>query len=193
MDAVAAPAWGAISAAGIDRIRRRRTVIPGSTTVTSTRRSVPIGIVLSILPSIDLDHGEVTLNVRPTLSRQVSSVQDPGSAILNSTLDESLRFTNEVPVVEVRELDSVMKLQSGSVMVIGGLMEDASRNVDTGTPFLGEVPWVGNLFKNTLKENDKRELIIFIKATIVSPTGSYDPADQSVYKKFTKDPRPLAF
>lgn len=172
-------------------------IVPGSTTVNSTRRSVPIGIIMSILPSVNLDKSEITLNVRPTLSRQVSSVTDPGSAVANSILlatdPNAETFTNEVPVVEVRELDSVMKVKSGGVMILGGLMEDVSVNTDTGVPWVSEVPFIGNAFKSTSKETRKKELIIFIKASIVSPDGSVAPADRVIYDKFTDDPRPLMF
>ncbi|MCI5049276.1 MAG: secretin N-terminal domain-containing protein [Rickettsiales bacterium] len=173
------------------------TVIPGTTTVESTRRSVPIGIILSILPSINLDRSEVTLSVRPTLSRQVSTVTDPGSAVANSILTatdpNAEGFTNEVPVVEVRELDSVMKVRSGGVMIIGGLMEDVNTNVDEGVPWVSEVPFIGNAFKRTNKVTQKRELIILIKASIVGPDGHYAPADRTIYDKFSDDPRPLMF
>lgn len=168
-------------------------LIPGSTSIESTRRSVPIGIILNILPSINIERNLVTLSVRPTLSRQVDTVQDPGSALLNNDLAVDQQFVNQVPVVEVRELDSVMKLRSGSVMVIGGLMEDVTRNDDEGVPFVSNIPWVGNAFKSTLKTTNKRELIIFIKATIINSSGSYQPADRTIYEKFTDDPRPLVF
>lgn len=165
------------------------TILPGQTTVTSTRRSVPIGIVMSLLPSVNLDKNEVTLSVRPTLSRQVDTVEDPGSALLRDSLGTNSTFVNQVPVIEVRELDSVMKLKSGSVMVIGGLMEDVTQNTDEGVPGISSVPWIGNAFKNTAKADQKKELIILIKATIVNPTGNYDPADRTIYNKFTDDPR----
>ena len=168
-------------------------VIPGTTSVETTRRSVPIGIVLNILPSINLERGEVTLNVRPTLTRQTSSVSDPGSAIINADLPSDQQFVNEIPIIEVRELDSVMKLKSGNVMVIGGLMEEISNNVDTGVPGISSVPWIGNAFKNVSKDNGKRELIIFIKATIVSADGNHHQADQQLYEKFSDDHRPLSF
>lgn len=168
-------------------------LVPGSTTVETTRRSVPIGIVLNIMPSVNLDQGEVTLNVRPTLTRQTSSVSDPGSAIVNADLPADQRFINEIPIIEVRELDSVMKLKSGNVMVIGGLMEEINNNVDNGLPAFSSVPWLGNAFKSTNKTSGKRELIIFIKATIVSTNGNHHEADKQLYEKFSDDHRPLSF
>jgi general secretion pathway protein D len=152
-------------------------VTPGTTTCEPA--SVPIGIILSILPSINLDKQEVTLNVRPTLTRKVDEVENPAQA------------DSFYPVIEVRELDSVMKVSSGGVMVIGGLMEDVSRNISSGVPGVGEVPLLGNLFKSRAEDASKRELIIFIKATIVNPDGSSHEIDRKVYNKFITDPRPL--
>ena len=156
---------------------------------TTTRSSIPIGIILSILPSINLKTGEVTLNVRPTLSRQVSSVQDPGTAI--AAQQAGITIDNQVPIVEVRELDSIMKIKSGGVMIIGGLMEQGATLDNNGVPLASDIPWIGNAFKSREEVIGNRELIIFIKATIVNPGGSYQPADKSIYEKFTTDPRPL--
>jgi MSHA biogenesis protein MshL len=152
-------------------------VTPGTTTCDAN--SVPIGIILSILPSINLDKQEVTLNVRPTLTRKVDEVENPAQA------------DSVYPVIEVRELDSVMKVASGGVMVIGGLMEDVSRNVSSGVPGASELPLLGNLFKSRAEDASKRELIIFIKATIVNPDGSAHDVDRRIYNKFVTDPRPL--
>ncbi len=167
----------------------------GQLTVETERRSIPIGIILTILPSINLEHNEVTLSVRPTLTRQVDEVVDPGSAFAAEILipNPDQRFTNTVPIVEVRELDSIMRLRSGQVMVIGGLMEQANTNIDNGVPFLAGIPFLGNAFKGVDKTSRNRELVIFIRATIVSPQGYYDEADKRVYQKFTDDPRPIAF
>jgi general secretion pathway protein D len=167
----------------------------GQLSVQTERRSIPIGIILNILPSVNLESNEVTLSVRPTLTRQVGSVVDPGAAFASRILidDPNERFVNTVPIVEVRELDSIMRLRSGQVMVIGGLMEQASVNDDSGVPFLSGVPFVGNLFKGVDKQGTNRELVIFVRASIVSSEGNYDEADKRLYQKFTKDPRPIAF
>ncbi len=160
-------------------------------TVDSTVKTVPIGIILNLQPSVNTETGEITLVVRPTLSRITSFVEDPAVAFIAAQNNRTI--TNKVPVVEVRELDSILKLKSGQVMVIGGLMQNTASNKDRGLPGVSEVPWIGNLFKSVNKEEKTQELIIFIRATLVSPNGSAAPADKSLYKEFTKDPRPLKF
>ncbi len=160
-------------------------------TVDSTVKTVPVGIILALQPSVDTETGEITLVVRPTLSRITGFVQDPAVSFLASQGGQDI--VNEVPVVEVREMDSILKLKSGEVMVIGGLMQNTSANTDVGVPGASEVPWIGNLFKSVKKEDSTQELIIFIRATLVNSKGNTTTADRELYKEFTKDPRPLKF
>jgi general secretion pathway protein D len=160
-------------------------------TVDSTIRSIPIGIILNIQPSIDVENSEITLNVRPTLSRQVATVQDPAVEI--AIADANVQVNNDIPVIEVRELDSILKVKSGGVMVIGGLMEERVINNDNGLPGLSGLPLLGNAFKNVDKTTEVTELVIFIRATIVGRNGNTFDADRNIYDKFINDPRPLVF
>ncbi|MBV8939737.1 MAG: type II and III secretion system protein, partial [Alphaproteobacteria bacterium] len=165
-------------------------------TVNSAIQTVPIGIILSMQPSINLDTNEITLNVRPTLSSIVNFVSDPATAFLVAQAKaqgSNIDISNQVPIVQVRELDSILKLKSGQVMVIGGLMEDKSVNTDSGIPYAMDVPVLGNLFRGVNRTNNTQELVIFIRATIVDTNGDAQPADKAVYEKFTNDPRPLNF
>jgi general secretion pathway protein D len=175
----------------IDKQTNNGTTTTTDTTVTSTPHTIPIGIIMSLQPSINVDTNEVTLSVRPTLSSLVSTVPDPAVAYLAQTSNVNLQ--SNVPIVEVRELDSILKLKSGQVMVIGGLMKQNSDNTDAGMPGLSSIPVVGNFFKGVSKKNSNSELIIFIKATIVGSTGNAHPADRTIYEKFSDDPRPLTF
>lgn len=159
------------------------------------RQTVPLGIILSILPSINLDTQEITLNVRPTLTRQVDTATNPQTGFLKSIAADAEAAAQIpdiiIPVIESREIDSITKVKSGGVMIIGGLMEDVSRNTEEGVPGAAEIPLFGNLFKSRSEDTLKRELIIFIKATIVNPDGSASKVDRKIYNKFTNDPRPL--
>ncbi len=177
---------------------------PAKVEVTSTPLTAPVGIVLTLQPSINRETNEVTLSVRPTLSKSTKLVKDPGFEVgkaqaaaqldadspILATLDN---IESNIPQLEVRELDSIMKVKSGQVMVIGGLLEDKLVNADAGVPGLGEIPYFGNLFKSVDKTTTKKELVIMIRATIVGSHGYVDKADKGVYKKFMTDPRPLEF
>lgn len=166
-------------------------------TLNSTPHTVPIGIILTLQPTVNSETNEITLSVRPTLSRVTGQVTDPAVAF---TLAQAAAagiavdgISSTLPVIEVRELDSILKLKSGQVMVIGGLMENRADNTDTGVPYAQDVPVLGHLFKGTDKSSNLKELIIFIRATIVNTGGNAAPADKNVYEKFNYDPRPLKF
>jgi len=177
---------------------------PPKVDITSTPMEQPIGIVLNLQPSINSETQEVTLSVRPTITRLVKFVADPGYEVAkataiamlgaNSTPGLALASTHsDNPQVETKELDSIVKIKSGQTLVIGGLLEDKIINNDAGVPYASEVPLFGNLFKAVDKRNSKKELVIFIRATIVGSNGSADPYDKGVYEKFIQDPRPLKF
>lgn len=158
--------------------------------VSSTPRTVPLGVILTLQPSINLDTNEITMNVRPTLTRQKGTVSDPAVAL--QAAKQGVALSSDIPVIEVRELDSILKIKSGQVMVIGGLMEERVANTDSGVPYLSKMPFAGNLFKKSEKISEVVETVIFIKATIV-PGFGVDPADKKLYRKFTNDRRPLTF
>lgn len=168
--------------------------VPTPGTAECTPNSVPIGIILNILPSINMDSQEVTLSVRPTLTRKVGDAVNPQQAIIaqiNGDTYDPTGVQQTTPIIEVRELDSVMKVRSGGVMVIGGLMEDGSTTDNEGVPGISDLPIIGSAFKSRSETYGKRELIIFIKATIVNSDGNAHPVDRAVVDRFTTDPRPF--
>lgn len=180
------------------------TTTQGTVTANSERQVEPVGIILNLQPSINTDTNEITLGVRPTLKRFVKYVDDPGFKInlalalqaypADSDVGRALSSTvSQVPQIETRELDSIVKVKSGQTLVIGGLLEDKITNFDGGVPYASEVPFFGNLFKSVDKKNSKKELVIFIRATIIGSNGSADPYDKGIYEKFIQDPRPLKF
>lgn len=177
--------------------RQENTDTNGATNVTSsvesTLNTVPIGVIMTLQPSIDMDAKEITMNIRPTISRITSFVNDPGVELSAKQIDPTSTITSQVPIVEVREMDSVLKIHSGDIMVIGGLMEEHVVNNDVGVPYISRVPFLGNAFKSVEKTTDVVETVIFLKASIVPTTGSVGKHDKHFYKTFTRDPEPLTF
>lgn len=179
----------------LDAQEREDQLVAGGITktlnISSQVNTIPIGVVLNLQPSIDPDTDEITMNIRPTLSRIRSEVDDPGVTIL-AARNNVQNVRSSIPIVEVRELDSVLKIKSGQIMVIGGLMEERSTNDETGIPVLGTLPVFGKLFKGVAKDSEVVETVIFIKATVV-PGYGVSKEDQRLYRNFVRDPRPLAF
>lgn len=161
----------------------------------SSIKTVPIGLMLYVHPTIRPD-GRIIMTLRPTISQIIQEVADPAVGIASSQKVQSL-----VPEVQVRELDTLLSMNSGETIMVGGFMQEVSSNEQDGIPEAQDVPVVGGLFKG--KSNDRKitELVIFLRAIIIEnekavplyePTG-VTPADQTTYQTFTKDPRPLNF
>ncbi|MDX1609655.1 MAG: pilus (MSHA type) biogenesis protein MshL [Halofilum sp. (in: g-proteobacteria)] len=123
--------------------------------------TVPIGLVMTVTPHID-SHDEVLLNVRPTVSRILGFVNDPNPDLAAAGVE------NEIPEIQVREMESLLRVHSGQVAVIGGLMQDSINQTRREVPGLGRLPLLGNLFSFRDDTVEKTELIIFLRPTVVN-------------------------
>ena len=157
---------------------------------TSTPHTVPVGLVMTVQPSIDAEHGRVSMTLRPTISRIVSEVDDPSIGLNAAQAGVTNPVQSQIPVLAVREMDSVIRLHSGEVAVMGGLMQDSSINQDQGIPPFDSMPVVGTLAKSRDNEGTTTELVILLRATIADAPQA-DSADSDLYEHFGKDPRPL--
>jgi len=140
-------------------------------TYTSNLNSVPVGFVMTVTPQV-AESGEVTLNVRPTISRVVREIIDPNPALLTATPP----IVNRIPVVQSRELESVLRVQSGEIAVLGGLMQDASNDGEDAVPGLSRIPLLGEAFKQKQQTRSKTELVVFLRPVVVgdaSLNGDY--------------------
>jgi MSHA biogenesis protein MshL len=160
-----------------------------NTTINSEIKSVPEGIIINVHPTVDPDTNRVTMNLRPSVTRVVGQVADPSVAFVTAQAGIT-DITNNIPVVAVREMDSVVQMQSGETIIMGGLMQDSNQSSQTGVPVLGEIPVVGALFRNQGDMTKKTELVIMIKATVITPRP--DETDKKIYKTFGADRRPIA-
>lgn len=129
-------------------------------TFSSTIHTVPVGFVMTVTPQIG-DNNQVTLNVRPTISRIVGTVLDPNPSLRQENIE------NQVPIIQVREMESILKVDSGEIAVLGGLMQDSLEQNTTGLPGISRLPGIRNLFSNRSDTSKKTELIIFIRPVVV--------------------------
>lgn len=143
------------------------TTAAGQVTYETEVQTVPVGFTMSVTPFVS-DNGTVTLNVRPTLSRLVGQVADPNPALQNSDV-QSL-----IPVIQEKEMSSVLRLQDRQVAVIGGLIEDSNSNNKSGLPGVSDVPYFGDLFSMRDDQSKKSELVIFIRPIIIDNPDVYN-------------------
>jgi general secretion pathway protein D len=133
--------------------------------ITTIARTVPIGLVMSLTPQIN-EAGSVSLTVRPTVTSQVDTALDPNPL---------LTVPNRVPVVEIREIESVLQLSSGQTAILGGLIKDDVRRNRDQIPGLGNTR-AGDLFAYRDESAIKTELVIFLRPTVIR-TPSIETGD----------------
>lgn len=134
------------------------------TIVTSEVNTVPVGFVMSVTPQIN-KNGNVSLNVRPTLTRVIDYVVDPAPRLNNGNYD------NLVPQLSVKEIESLLEVADGQTVVIGGLMQDSSNKKTDGIPILSRLPLVGDLFSYRDDTVTKSELVLFLRPTVIRAAG----------------------
>ncbi len=127
------------------------------TTTTTTPQSVSIGFFMNLTAQIS-DDDMVTLNVRPSISSIAALKQDPNPA---------LSVVNEVPQIRTREIESMMRVKSGDIAVLGGLMEDRMENKSGRFPGIGDIPVFGEIFTTRNNASTKTELVIILRPTVI--------------------------
>jgi len=116
------------------------------------------GISLDVTPQID-DKGNVLLHVHPA----VIEVEEQTKTLVYNDQEISLPLAQS----SIRESDSVIRAKDGDVVVIGGLMKTSTDNQASKVPLLGDIPVLGNLFRNKSEITQKTELVILLKPTVV--------------------------
>ena len=143
------------------RVERRLDEDGDDEIVTGTEiHTVPVGLVMNVTPFIGTG-GAVMLNVRPTLSRIIGFVDDPNPELALANV------TSGVPEIQVREMESMLRVQSGEVAIIGGLMQEARRGDERRLPGLARLPIVGRLFTRASRERTRTELLIVLRPTVM--------------------------
>lgn len=152
--------------------------VPPITTFSSEVHTVPIGFVMSVTPQI-ADTDEITLNIRPTISRIIGYVNDPNPDLANA----STPVISRIPEIQTREMESMLKVSSGQIAVMGGLMQDSVNNLKDAVPGLSNLPLVGDIFSYRNETSTKTELVIFLRPVVVkdaSMNGDFRNAGVSV-------------
>jgi len=151
-------------------------------TFTTTPNTVPVGIVMSVTPQIN-DIGGVGLNVRPSITRVINFRQDPNPNLRTGVNNSGPPIESRIPEIRVREMESMLQINSGNTAVLGGLMQDEIIKNTDKVPGLSEVPGVGKVFTGKNDANRKTELVIFLRPTVIG-NASLESDELQSYKQY---------
>lgn len=145
------------------------------TSFDTTPKTVSVGVTMSVTPQIN-DNDSVILNIRPSISRILRFVPDP---------NPQLTVSSGVPELRVREMETMLRVNSGQIAVLGGLMENQNSKDRGETPGLAKLPGLGELFKSHNTSSSKTELVIFLRPQVIRNPSL--EGDFKEYKTFLRN------
>lgn len=110
-----------------------------------------IGIKLKVRPLVNPD-GLVGLDISQTVDNL------NGFQVIDN---------NQVPIITHREANSKLSVQNGTMVILGGLIENKENVAKKGVPLLGDIPLLGYLFSSTVRNNSRTELMVLLKPTVL--------------------------
>lgn len=129
---------------------------------TVTTASLPVGVRLAVLPRIGGD-GTLTMDLRPVVSFLKSFTAVPGGG--------------QLPQTSVRISQSTVNIKDGETIAIGGLIQDQDVKQSSKVPILGDLPFIGQLFRKVQNDRQRSEVVFFLTAKVVDPADRKNAAN----------------
>jgi type IV pilus assembly protein PilQ len=142
---------------------KRRAVISQGTEIPYTTAAASGATTVSFRPAV------LELAVTPRITPDDRIIMD--LEVKKDSLGQLINSTSgPVPTIDTKRVTTQVLVDNGDTIVLGGIFEQTTRTTVDKVPFLGDLPVVGYLFKCTIKQDDKTELLIFVTPKIVKDT-----------------------
>ena len=168
-------AVAALSAAGMAVTVHAQvtTIQPGVSAITPSVQQVETGPILDVVPDVLSDGYTINLTLIPSLIEFAGYQSPPSLGAFNSTGLNVVLLPTALPAFTVREVTTTVNVWDGQTVVLGGLVQSGPNTyTDDKVPVLGDIPLIGNLFSSQTKTESKRNLMIFVTASIIDPAGN---------------------
>lgn len=132
-----------------------------------------VGVELKVTPTVEEDDYSISLDLAPKVTEFEGFVEYGGTSVAISggtTVTVPSGFYQ--PIFSVRELTTKVTIWDGATLVMGGLTREEVKKVNDKVPILGDIPLLGRAFRSKGESSQKRNLLIFVTANLVSPGGS---------------------
>jgi general secretion pathway protein D len=142
--------------------------IPAVTTIVAP---IPFGQVLDVIPYVSADGYTIQMNIMPTFTEFLG--YDTDAARQFRTVVPGLPVQDTpLPRFRIRQVATSAVVWDGQTVVLGGLIAENVRKVREKVPVLGDIPFVGRLFRTESADSTKKNLVIFVTPTIIDPAGN---------------------
>lgn len=144
-------------------------VIQETTVVPQDFATREVGVILNVLPEVSQDGNMINLTMKPQV------VTDPiwyqyGSTVRRADGSEQV-LNMPQPFFQVRAIETKISIYDGATVAMGGLITESLDKVNDKIPVLGDIPFIGALFRSKSEKSIKRNLLIFVTAKLVDPAG----------------------
>lgn len=144
-------------------------VIQETTVVPQDFATREVGVILNVLPEVSQDGNMINLTMKPQV------VTDPiwyqyGSTVRRADGSEQI-LNMPQPFFQVRAIETKISIYDGATVAMGGLITESVDKVNDKIPVLGDIPFIGALFRSKSEKSVKRNLLIFVTAKLVDPAG----------------------
>jgi general secretion pathway protein D len=132
-----------------------------------------VGVELRVTPIVEEDDYSISLDLNPKVTEFEGFVEYGGPSLaISSGRTVTVPPGFYQPIFSVREVSTKVTLWDGATLIMGGLTREEVKQVDDRVPVLGSIPGLGRLFRSKGESSQKRNLLIFVTANLVSPGGS---------------------
>jgi general secretion pathway protein D len=138
-----------------------------------------VGVELKVTPTVEEDDYSISLDLNPKVTEFEGFVEYGGPSVaISGTTTVTVPPGFYQPIFSVRDISTKVTIWDGATLVMGGLTREEVKKVNDKIPFFGDLPLIGRLFRSKGESAQKRNLLIFVTANLVSPGGS--PKKQSL-------------
>jgi len=132
-----------------------------------------IGVELKVTPTVEEDDYSISLDLNPRVTEFDGFVEYGGPSVAisgSTTVNVPSGFYQ--PIFSVRDISTKVTIWDGATLIMGGLTREEVKKVNDKVPVVGDIPVLGRLFKSKGESAQKRNLLIFVTANLLSPGGS---------------------
>jgi len=128
-----------------------------------------VGVILQVVPEVSADGKMITLEMHPQVVSD-PTLHDYGYTAVDSSGNKTVLPMFQ-PFFPVRSVQTSVSIYNDSTVVMGGMITEKRTAGEDKIPFLGDIPYIGQLFRSKAENTDKRNLLIFVTARMVDPAG----------------------
>lgn len=134
-----------------------------------------VGVEMKVTPIVEQDNSSITLKLNPRVTEFEGFVEYGGKSVAVAGARNIVEIPSGFfqPIFSTREIETEVTIHNGATVIMGGLTREEVKSIRDKVPLLGDIPGLGRLFRSKGETNQKRNLLIFVTANLISVNGTH--------------------